>query len=102
MAFCKKCGAQIDDEAVVCPSCGVEVEKKAEVQKGQEKSFGYGLLGFCIPVVGLILYLVWKQEKPGYAKSSGIGAIIGAIISGISYIIYFSAVAAPLYRFLFN
>ena len=22
MAFCKNCGAQIDDRAVVCPKCG--------------------------------------------------------------------------------
>ena len=22
MAFCRKCGASIDDEAVICPACG--------------------------------------------------------------------------------
>lgn len=23
MAYCRKCGFQIDDEAVICPKCGV-------------------------------------------------------------------------------
>ena len=23
MAYCKNCGVQIDDKAVICPSCGV-------------------------------------------------------------------------------
>lgn len=27
MAYCRKCGAEIDDEAVVCPKCGVPQEK---------------------------------------------------------------------------
>lgn len=27
MAFCTKCGAQIDDNAVICPSCGAQQEK---------------------------------------------------------------------------
>ncbi len=25
---------------------------------------GWGLLGFCVPLVGLILYLVWKEDRP--------------------------------------
>lgn len=29
MAFCAKCGKEIDDSAVVCPHCGVPVVKDA-------------------------------------------------------------------------
>lgn len=29
MAFCTKCGAQIDDNAVICPSCGAQQETNA-------------------------------------------------------------------------
>ena len=28
MAFCKKCGAEIDDQAVICPKCGVHTLSK--------------------------------------------------------------------------
>ena len=34
-------------------------------------SFGYAALGFFIPVAGLVLYLVWKEQTPLRAKSAG-------------------------------
>ena len=45
-------------------------------------SGGYAVLGFFIPIVGLILYLVWKDETPLRAKSAGKGALIG-VITGV-------------------
>lgn len=44
-------------------------------------SFGWAVLGFFIPLVGLILYLVWKNEKPLSAKKAGVGALVGFIVS---------------------
>lgn len=38
--------------------------------------FGWGLLGFCMPIVGLILYFVWRDEKPLTAKACLNGALI--------------------------
>ena len=49
--------------------------------------FGWALLGFCIPLVGLILFLVWKDTKPRTAKSAGKGALVSVIISAVIYII---------------
>ena len=49
--------------------------------------FGWGLLGFCIPLVGLILYLVWKDEKPRTAKAAGKGALISVIICVAFYVL---------------
>lgn len=49
--------------------------------------FLYGLLGFCIPIVGLILFLVWKDSKPKSAKAAGIGALVCVIVTVIFYII---------------
>ena len=40
-------------------------------------SFGWAVLGFCFPIVGLVLYLVWKSNKPISAKKAGIGALVG-------------------------
>ena len=85
MAYCKNCGAEINDQAVVCPRCGVAQETKpAVVDNG---GFGWGLLGFCIPLVGLILYLVWKGEKPRTAKAAGKGALISVIICVVFYVL---------------
>ena len=88
MAFCKNCGAQIDDQAVVCTSCGVaQNTAPAVVDKG---GFGWGLLGWCVPIVGLILFLVWKDTKPKTAKAAGIGALVSTILAVVLYIATFA------------
>lgn len=142
MAICKKCGAQIDDQAAFCPVCGApqDVVKSQPQQQdpfraeprqaqgnpfeGEEAprpqqvqyvdsqyqnqngnpyqnqyqnqyqqnvvdngGFGWALLGFCIPLVGLILFLVWKDTKPRTAKSAGKGALVSVIVSAVIYII---------------
>jgi hypothetical protein len=43
-------------------------------------SGGFGFLSFLWPLLGLILYLVWKDERPLRAKSCGKGALIGVIL----------------------
>ena len=48
---------------------------------------GWGLLGCCIPLAGLILFLVWKDTKPKTAKAAGIGALVSVGISILFYII---------------
>lgn len=83
MAYCKNCGREIDDKAVVCPSCGVS-QKTEVVDNG---GFLWGLLGCCIPIVGLILFLVWKDNKPKTAKAAGMGALVSVIIGVIYYIL---------------
>ena len=40
----------------------------------------WGGLGFLIPVAGLILYFVWKREKPKTARALLIGAIVGIVV----------------------
>ena len=88
MAFCKYCGAQIDDNAVVCTSCGAsQSTAPAVVDKG---GFGWGLLGYCLPIVGLILFLVWKDTKPKTAKAAGIGALVSTILGVVIYIATFA------------
>ena len=85
MAFCKNCGREIDNNAVICPNCGVS-QVPAVVDNG---GFLWGLLGCCIPLVGLVLFLVWKDTKPKTAKAAGIGALVSVAI----IIIYYIAIA---------
>ena len=88
MAFCKNCGAQIDDNAVVCTSCGsAQNTTPAVVDNG---GFGWGVLGCCIPIVGLILFLVWKDTKPKTSKAAGIGALVSVILGVVIYIVTFA------------
>ena len=52
-------------------------------------SFGWAVLGFFFPIVGLILFLVWKDQKPLSSKKAGIGALVGAILSVVSTILFY-------------
>ena len=49
--------------------------------------FGWALLGFFFPLVGLILFFVLKNIRPKTSKTVGISALIGAILFGIIYTI---------------
>jgi uncharacterized membrane protein YhaH (DUF805 family) len=51
------------------------------VNPNDKSSIGFAILSFFIPLVGLILFLVWKKDTPLKAKSCGIGALIGFVLS---------------------
>lgn len=108
MAFCTNCGKEIPENAAFCTECGAKIDGNTAApaaepvaaaaqpqqapQAPQENpndkgGFGWGLLGCCIPIVGLILFLVWKGEKPKTAKVAGIGAIVGVALTILWYII---------------
>ncbi|MDE5728998.1 MAG: zinc ribbon domain-containing protein [Clostridia bacterium] len=78
--FCKNCGAEIDDNAVVCPKCGVAVHQTMRTAADDAPNTGFMVLSIFFPLIGFILYLVWHTESPLKAKSCGKGAIIGIII----------------------
>lgn len=52
-------------------------------------SFGWGLLGFCFSLIGLILYLLWREKRPKNARRAGIGALISFTLTVIGGIITF-------------
>ena len=105
---CNTCGNDVREEAVYCPNCGerptapkkvikkdsstdtnkvtTTTEKKEKVGEA-DYSFLWGLLGYFIPIVGLILFIVWRESKPKAAKAVGIGALIRAILMFIAFII---------------
>ena len=87
MAFCSKCGMRIDDNTTFCTHCGSQQDA---VNHNDQGGFGWGLLGFCIPLVGFILWLVWKDEKPNKAHSVCMGAIISMAISLVMNVITFA------------
>lgn len=75
MVNCRNCGAEIGEKALICPSCGVPQQLSEE-----SSQIGYGFLGFCIPLVGFVLFLVWKDSKPKSSKAAGLGALIWFVL----------------------
>lgn len=50
-------------------------------------STGFAVLCFFFPIVGLILYCVWRDILPQRAKSAGIGGLLGFVIGVVLVVI---------------
>jgi hypothetical protein len=82
MAFCSNCGTELSAQQDVCLKCGVYVSnglRKNGELKNTKANIGWGILGFFFPIVGFILYLVWKENDPLNSAISGKGALFGFI-----------------------
>lgn len=87
--YCVSCGSQLHIMAKQCPQCGVEAGPLNE-----ENGMLFGAIGCCIPVVGWILYFIWRDTKPKTAKKAMIGAIINIIAIILLYIFFFGTLFA--------
>lgn len=56
-------------------------------QPADTGSFGWAVLGFFFPIVGLILYIVWKDTKPLSARKAGMGALVSVIAVVVIWIL---------------
>lgn len=97
--FCKNCGKEIDDNAYVCPHCGVKVEK-SELQSQEKNTLaivGF-VLSFFIAIAGLICsILAYRKCKNENAPQKGFavaGIVISAISMALTVLIYIIAIAA--------
>ena len=91
--FCKNCGKDIDDNAVVCPNCGVATDNMAKstpvpTQKNTIALVGFifsffgGLIGLICSIMGLV-----NSKKPEYAGDGKGLAIAGIIISCLEFVV---------------
>ena len=63
-----------------------------------ENTFAYALLGFFMPIIGLILYIFWMRDYPKRAKSAGKGALISVILAVIAIVIIVVSYTVWLYN----
>lgn len=86
-SYCPNCGKETNPNAAVCLSCGCSlVNSQVQSSIEDKDNIGWGVLGFFIPLIGLILYLVWRDSKPKAAKIAGKGALIGFVLGIVAYI----------------
>lgn len=69
--FCKKCGAEIPQGSTFCPQCGTPAGA------GEGASVGLKIISFLFPIIGWILYFVFKSENIVKAKDCGMWGLIG-------------------------
>lgn len=104
--FCKKCGKEIDDSAVICPNCGCATDNYAE-RKVVKKEKGSGLvawsivslvLAFITPLFGLVMAMGFKpiaiKENNWKAAKLCIAAICLSVFSmGVFFYIMYATLA---------
>ena len=95
--FCRNCGQKIEDDAKFCPICGAKQEEEGFSAPDRKESCrsvydsssdGYAFLCFLFPIIGLLLFLVWKDMYPLRARSCGKGAIAGVITAIVVSILW--------------
>lgn len=100
--FCKNCGKEIDDNAYVCPNCGVKVAAVESAEETKKKKVNaFGIAGFvvslislwlgiylCIAsVVGLVLSVVGMKMRAKCTSCNGL-AIAGLVLGIISLVVW--------------
>ena len=104
--YCKNCGRSVDDTSSYCNNCGARIDNKPNADVSEDNSnSGFAILGFFIPIVGLILFLIYEEKKPKRAKSAGKGALIGfitKIVLAIILVILYVVFAASLFNNISN
>lgn len=104
--YCKNCGRPVDDTSSYCNNCGARIDNKPNADASEDSlSLGFAILGFFIPIVGLIIFLIYEGKKPKRAKSAGKGALIGfitEIVLAIILVILYVVFAASLFNNISN
>lgn len=98
--LCNKCGRRVSDGSNFCPVCGADLRYQKNssssssgyVNPDDETNFGYTLLSFFMPYIGIVLYIVWFKEFPKRAKSCLNGIIAGVICIVIFVCCVFSGI----------
>ena len=89
--FCPKCHRAMDPELNKCMYCGY---LNREYDYNKDRSFdvdypnmGLNILGMFIPVIGFIMFITNKNNKPKMAGSILKYSIFGTVVCTIIYIL---------------
>ena len=112
--FCSTCGAELSEDMDFCPQCGLQImplpsdglfppdallppnAPQPPSDVAASDSFVWGLLGFFLPLVGLILFLIWMDSKPQSARAAGKGALVRVILAFLLLLLFLSSVGGSL------
>lgn len=103
--YCSHCGVPLPPQSQFCPCCGAKNESTAPAipfLKPDIPSSGLKVLCFFFPFVGLILYLVQRDETPISANAYGKMALIGFCVWVAIGIIIFVLLVLGMFSLLFS
>ena len=99
--FCKNCGKEINDEAVICVGCGCSVKNESTPTTTQDYQYPIEsttiancalIFAFLVPIVGVILSIIGltKYRTPEFRSRCVTSLIVSTIVWVVSFFIYIS------------
>lgn len=89
--FCKNCGHQLPDDAIICASCGATTDnyRRPEVPKQQNLLAVVGfVLSFFVSLAGLICSAIALKRSDRDYDGDGKGmAVAGTVISSVALVV---------------
>ena len=68
--YCHHCGKVVQEDMQYCPNCGYPLQNSPYVYHEKDApSFLFALISFFAPLVGLVLYIIWRKDFPQKAKA---------------------------------
>ena len=92
--ICKKCGAQLDNNATVCPQCGVPTENYSRTGDAGLLVVGF-VCAFIFPVLGLILGVVARKRADSTSRYAPALLIVLSVVNLVIGLV-FCAIVAPV------
>ena len=84
----------MSETASICPECGVHQTANPKDTSGMR----WALLGCCLPPLGIILYFLWKKDRPLTAKTvlMGVFVCIAMVIFWILLLMFIGMTAGKM------
>ena len=95
--YCRECGKELGSHDLFCGKCGAaRVQNQQSVAQTVNTDSNnttdkvlYGVVGFFAPLIGLILSLATRKDKPEAAKIGIIVSVIRLVLNLIYFVFYF-------------
>lgn len=95
--YCSQCGKEIETDMKYCPYCGaivnINVNENVNQSEQDAPSLLFAFISFFAPIIGIVLYIIWRKDSPKKAASCLKGLAAGIIFEIILYIIFLSMIS---------
>ncbi len=85
--YCRNCGKQINKNSIKCPECGFFLQQSLSSNDQVENFFIY-LVSLFIPFVGILVWMMTKNDNPSRAHTALILSLISTGILFITFLLF--------------